>query len=1036
MNPHLDFERYDETFEDAKLGFSVALSRNKRGLCSVRVEDVSVLSERRIVQGDVLLLVNGEAFEASDDASFRQNVVDRLTATARPVILTFAATGKGFGASSASSSSLASSSQEQQQRRKKVAIAEPRASHWRLGTAGWRLNSRRRTVDDSEIATLRVCLLKGENLVAKDRDFITRKRTASDPYAVVYVCGERIGQTKTCQKTLAPEWYEDFEAAVPAQSQELPVRIELFDYDVGNDDAMGEIKFDARGALPSSSSSKPRKSRWYDVKTTKQCKDATGRVEIAVHFRKPAPPMPKRREVDPRWAIKIHAGHDLCPGTGSKECVPDPFCVVETDAEGGRGVETFGVSSVVGRTSVRTKTADPEWNYVCEFDAPLDMLGFQHSPSSMSSSTSTSEKPRTPTFRERLSRRFLSHHSRRSAQNTDDDGSTTTTLGGGGPHARIKVYDQTTFTMSGGQKKAIGQVSFSLQGLLQKAEASDSTWSTPEWLPLMTLDGRKHKHHRKDHGAVLVSVALLAAHGRPLTVACCSMNCGNAAIEPLEALVPPFAQLKDFASVKDDDDTVVDVVVLGLQESTTSRMPGAGPRAVDGSQNNNNNTNDDENDLDASVLRSKQTSSLKKTLGGLMPGHEIVCEASRGQMRLFAFVRSPLAAGVHERRLAYENTGLAHVVANKGGIAFACTIAGASQTSVVIFSAHLAAHEGEAYRLRRNSDVQEIVRGCRSDLVRHSGSAQRSPVVDALDVDTQIDYSFFIGDLNYRVGDDLLDDNDDDDDSGPAGDSDDDDIGVWERDELSMEMAADRVFCGGWIAPTPTFPPTFKVVRGEPRCVYNKKRAPSWCDRVLYKGRDVGRVEMLAFDSVPAVLSSDHKPVRAVWRLHPAPLRPLARVTKWDLRNVDLVIDVEEPFDDDSSEGSSSTAKMRGRLWRRRNADPPPKLMIRALTTPRECLEAPCCASVAPAAWTATWSQCLHLNLTLEQGPGSRATLHLTVYDNRRRGVNNKILGAADIAVATVKSDISSSGSSIFRNIPIVRDTLIIGRISGAIQPG
>mgnify|MGYP005748080017 CR=1 FL=1 len=55
-------------------------------------------------------------------------------------------------------------------------------------------------------------------------------------------------------------------------------------------------------------------------------------------------------------------------------------------------------------------------------------------------------------------------------------------------------------------------------------------------------------------------------------------------------------------------------------------------------------------------------------------------------------------------------------------------------------------------------------------------------------------------------------------------------------DELNTEMAKGYVFSGFQTA-TPTFNPTFKVLRGKKTSVYLHQRIPAWCDRVLWRVR-------------------------------------------------------------------------------------------------------------------------------------------------------------------------------------------------------
>mmetsp|Transcript_16791 Transcript_16791/g.50913 ORF Transcript_16791/g.50913 Transcript_16791/m.50913 type:complete len:651 (+) Transcript_16791:89-2041(+) len=418
-------EHYDEVFSGPTLGFSVALMRDSKGGVSVRVTKVDD-DNLRVAAGDLLVGVNGSPFDpeaATDEAGFRTYVVQRVRDAPRPVTLNF---GRGRRDDDVDVRPTTTAPTQPKRKKKK--------------TLGLRRFQRGKSDGEgASFATLRVCVLKGEDLVAKDRSMLTRKRTASDPYAVVYVGGKKVGQTKTCHKTLSPEWHEYFEAAVDTRSQTLPVSVKLFDYDLGNtDDPMGEVVVDAVAALtmqPGNDSvrsiassqrsgsgmslqtssvqhsiaSSPAET-WYDVQPTKGCRNATGRLSLALFLRRSPAPMPSGRELDARWAVKVHAARHLA-AEGSPP--PDPFCVVETDAEGGVG--GFGVFSVVGRTPVVAKTADPEYGpYVCEFDAPFDGVtraGTRDSDTegSLSVSVTTPSTPRT-SFRERI---FLRRRRRR-----------------------------------------------------------------------------------------------------------------------------------------------------------------------------------------------------------------------------------------------------------------------------------------------------------------------------------------------------------------------------------------------------------------------------------------------------------------------------------------------------------------------------------------------------------------------------------------------------------------------------------------------
>lgn len=62
----------------------------------------------------------------------------------------------------------------------------------------------------------------------------------------------------------------------------------------------------------------------------------------------------------------------------------------------------------------------------------------------------------------------------------------------------------------------------------------------------------------------------------------------------------------------------------------------------------------------------------------------------------------------------------------------------------------------------------------------------------------------------------------------------------------------------------PRFPPTFKVTRHTPEHVYEQKRIPSYCDRVLWSALSgfLPRVTVREYTSDPTFDTSDHKPVK------------------------------------------------------------------------------------------------------------------------------------------------------------------------------
>lgn len=86
-------------------------------------------------------------------------------------------------------------------------------------------------------------------------------------------------------------------------------------------------------------------------------------------------------------------------------------------------------------------------------------------------------------------------------------------------------------------------------------------------------------------------------------------------------------------------------------------------------------------------------------------------------------------------------------------------------------------------------------------------------------------------------------------------------------DQLGRERDAGHIFAGFSEAAI-SFPPTFKVEKGEPGFKYTAKRSPAWCDRILVKSvLPHLHATCESYFTVPAITTSDHKPVSAVLSL-------------------------------------------------------------------------------------------------------------------------------------------------------------------------
>jgi hypothetical protein len=141
----------------------------------------------------------------------------------------------------------------------------------------------------------------------------------------------------------------------------------------------------------------------------------------------------------------------------------------------------------------------------------------------------------------------------------------------------------------------------------------------------------------------------------------------------------------------------------------------------------------------------KSKSGLKMTAGfkffdrviaTVGPDYEVVGCHTLIQMGIIVMATKAVAKRCSDVEVIEEATGAFGVVGNKGGQVVKLRLD--KETTLCFVSSHLAAHSGEKHREHRNSNVQEIMLGCRV------GNKM-------LDLASQFTHTFWMGDLNYRI---------------------------------------------------------------------------------------------------------------------------------------------------------------------------------------------------------------------------------------------------------------------------------------------
>jgi len=369
------------------------------------------------------------------------------------------------------------------------------------------------------------------------------------------------------------------------------------------------------------------------------------------------------------------------------------------------------------------------------------------------------------------------------------------------------------------------------------------------------------------------------ADANELKILCCTCNMGNAKPAPrdIAAWIPEQGLLEyvlPSSSSSEDEQGSFDIIVIGMQEATW-KIKKKGEKTTPEEHVDSEDEDDEEEGAkqlesqisDISVGKGSPRSNgnnnesdtlfLREQLQiHLGDKFQLLKEFQRGQMRLYVFVLQKWTLEIKDLDVKAENTGIAGVYHNKGGILVQFSL---RQTRISFLTAHLAAHEGPDKYKARNDHVREILRGARPNPKHLAG----------LDSAMVSHHMFVMGDLNYRVR--ITDTADDTHESKvqkalelvQAGKFD----SLYALDELSAGLDKKEVLCQ-FQTPPCHFSPTFKMLR-EQGFQYKTQRVPSYTDRILFTSAEglSDKLKNLAYEPCPGFASSDHKPIRAAFSI-------------------------------------------------------------------------------------------------------------------------------------------------------------------------
>ncbi|KAM0792245.1 hypothetical protein ACM66B_004939 [Microbotryomycetes sp. NB124-2] len=252
----------------------------------------------------------------------------------------------------------------------------------------------------------------------------------------------------------------------------------------------------------------------------------------------------------------------------------------------------------------------------------------------------------------------------------------------------------------------------------------------------------------------------------------------------------------------------------------------------------------------------KWRKSIKSAVG---PDMTLLWDGSLVGLYSCIFVKRSLKPRMKDVAHVVKKTGLDGDWGNKGAVLLRFVI---DDTSMVIVNNHLAAGEGRVPKRRR--DVREILDEARFPLPSSKSKLAFTSGGDGTCV-ADHEVVIFAGDLNFRVID--LDRKQVLDELEKPGDNTATIEMLLEHDELNREMKTEPPFQQHHFQEQAiTFQPTYKYNTGfQIFDTSEKKRMPSWCDRILYRADRPQGIVGTGYRSYQDITISDHRPVSATF---------------------------------------------------------------------------------------------------------------------------------------------------------------------------
>lgn len=239
------------------------------------------------------------------------------------------------------------------------------------------------------------------------------------------------------------------------------------------------------------------------------------------------------------------------------------------------------------------------------------------------------------------------------------------------------------------------------------------------------------------------------------------------------------------------------------------------------------------------------------------------------------FVKSTERARIRHVHASEIKRGMGGLHGNKGAIIVRLVL---DDSSLCFVNCHLAA--GQTQTLHRNNDIAAILEANalpQYPLGQSEGAQHTDIFASGGDGSMIMDHEICVlnGDLNYRIdtmGRDTVVKH------VQQGNL----ARLLERDQLLLSRRKNPGFRLRAFQESPiTFAPTYKYnVHTDDYDTSEKRRAPAWCDRILYRG--LGKVKLEDYRRWDQIRVSDHRPVSGLLRMRVKTVDPDKREIAWD----------------------------------------------------------------------------------------------------------------------------------------------------------